>query len=172
LFIILCSRHFSYKKSLLFRFPASCFVSFPQLLPSPPHYLFPLYPLLFPSLFLFTYSHSKNSDTSIQCTTTSRKNLTLLSLLCRSEPPGISKKPHFDIWVLPFAPFGYSQTHFSFAGFLVAGRGRWGPVAAKPGHRRRLRGVSGRVDLRGTEVSHLIVWERRLDLVTLIVTTR
>lgn len=44
---ILCSlaHFFSYKKSLLSRFPASCFVSFPQLL-SPPHHSFRLYPLL------------------------------------------------------------------------------------------------------------------------------
>jgi len=72
---------------------------------------------------------------------------------------------------LPFAPLGAPKGIF-FCEILVVGRARWGPVAARPRHHRRLRGVSGRVDLRGTEGSRLIVWERRLDLVTLIVTTR
>lgn len=78
------------------------------------------------------------------------------------------KKTAFWFLGLALRLIGYPETH-SFCG---VSRWRWGPVPARPRHHRPLRGVAGRVDLRDTEVSHLIVWEPRLDLVTLIVTTR
>lgn len=99
------------------------------------------------------------------------KNPTLVfpSFSADLNHPGSKRKTAFWFLGLALRLIGYPETH-SFCG-----RRRWGPVPARPRHhrrRRRLRGVSGRVDLRDTEVSHRLVWELRLDLVALIVTTR
>lgn len=167
-----CSLFFLQKKPP-FPFPCELLCLIPPASYSHHHtiLLFPALPSSLISqsqpLFLITYSNASSLN---HLNNAPFKNPTLVfpSFSADLNHPGSKRKTAFWFLGLALRLIGYPETH-SFCG-----RRRWGPVPARPRphRRRRLRGVSGRVDLRDTEVSHRIVWEPRLDLVALIVTTR
>lgn len=167
-----CSLFFLQKKPP-FPFPCELLCLIPPASYSHHHtiLLFPALPSSLISqsqpLFLITYSNASSLN---HLNNAPFKNPTLVfpSFSADLNHPGSKRKTAFWFLGLALHLIGYPETH-SFCG---VSRWRWGPVPARPRHHRPLRGVAGRVDLRDTEVSHLIVWEPRLDLVTLIVTTR